>query len=171
MAVNIKDLYGNPGYRFKKISIRRNSQWNNALPYLHGVFLLAVWLFSRSDAILAISFIPDLPLAILTLRNIVPHVTLIVSLGCLCWNGLYLWPLFILEGLVVIQLTFLDKSLCLKAGIARVEQGTCLEKSGQQNDSTVKGSLGLNFNEIVRVLRARAPKVDGALFWCASSNY
>ena len=32
------------------------------LPYLHGVFLLAVWLFSRSDAILAISFIPDLPL-------------------------------------------------------------------------------------------------------------
>ena len=34
----------------------------NVLPYLHGVFLLAVWLFSRSDAILAISFIPDLPL-------------------------------------------------------------------------------------------------------------
>ena len=34
----------------------------NALPYLHGVFLLAVWLFSRSDAILAISLIPDLPL-------------------------------------------------------------------------------------------------------------
>ena len=34
----------------------------NALPYLHGVFLLTVWLFSRSDAILAISFIPDLPL-------------------------------------------------------------------------------------------------------------
>ena len=34
----------------------------NALPYLHGVFLLAVWLFSRSDAILAISVIPDLPL-------------------------------------------------------------------------------------------------------------
>ena len=26
MAVNIKDLYGNPGYRFKKISIHRNSQ-------------------------------------------------------------------------------------------------------------------------------------------------
>ena len=26
MAVNIKDLYGNPGYRFTKISIRRNSQ-------------------------------------------------------------------------------------------------------------------------------------------------
>ena len=26
MAVDIKDLYGNPGYRFKKISIRRNSQ-------------------------------------------------------------------------------------------------------------------------------------------------
>ena len=34
----------------------------NALPYVHGVFLLAVWLFSRSDAILAIFFIPDLPL-------------------------------------------------------------------------------------------------------------
>ena len=26
MAVNIKDLYGNPGYRFKKISFRRNTQ-------------------------------------------------------------------------------------------------------------------------------------------------
>ena len=26
MAVNIKDLYGNSGYRFKKISFRRNSQ-------------------------------------------------------------------------------------------------------------------------------------------------
>ena len=26
MVVNIKDLYGNPGYRFKKISFRRNSQ-------------------------------------------------------------------------------------------------------------------------------------------------
>ena len=31
MAVNIKDLYGNPGYRFKKISICRNSQ---KMPYL-----------------------------------------------------------------------------------------------------------------------------------------
>ena len=41
MAVNIKDLYGNPGYRFKKIS------------------------------------------------NIEPHVTLIVSLGCLCLEKLY----------------------------------------------------------------------------------
>ena len=26
MAVNIKDLYRNPGYRFKKISVRRNFQ-------------------------------------------------------------------------------------------------------------------------------------------------
>ena len=58
MAVNIKDLYGNPGDRFKKISFCRNSQ---SLLYVHGVFLLAVWLFSRSDAILAISFILDLP--------------------------------------------------------------------------------------------------------------
>ena len=32
MVVNIKGLYGNLGYRFKKISIRRD-----ALPYLHGV--------------------------------------------------------------------------------------------------------------------------------------
>ena len=34
----------------------------NVLPYLYGVFLLAVWLFSRSDAILAISFISEFPL-------------------------------------------------------------------------------------------------------------
>ena len=61
MAVKIKDLYGNPGYRFKKISIRRNSPIKNALPCLHGVFLLAMWL-SRFDAILAISFIPEFPL-------------------------------------------------------------------------------------------------------------
>ena len=40
MAVNIKDLYGNPGYRFKKYSQKFSIK--NALPYLHGVFLLAL---------------------------------------------------------------------------------------------------------------------------------
>ena len=70
MAVNMKDLYGNPGYTFKKISIGRNSQIiKNTLPYLHVVFLLVVWLFSLFDVILVISFIPDLPVAF-TIQNI-----------------------------------------------------------------------------------------------------
>ena len=50
MAVNIKDLYGNSGKRFKlKYSLKFLIKYS--LPYLLYLFLLAVWLFSRSIAI------------------------------------------------------------------------------------------------------------------------
>ena len=42
MAMNIKDLCGNSGYRFKKI----NNNKKNTLPQLLGFFFLAVWFLS-----------------------------------------------------------------------------------------------------------------------------
>ena len=45
MAVNIKDLYGNSGYRLEKIHTRMNFSMKDAFTYLIGVLLLSVWFF------------------------------------------------------------------------------------------------------------------------------
>ena len=53
MAVNIKDLYWNSGHRFQRVNIiAKIFNKKHSSPYLLGLFLLVVWLFSRSDAIL-----------------------------------------------------------------------------------------------------------------------
>ena len=51
MAVSIKELYENSGNRFEKFNTRGNFPKKYALPYLLGVFLLLVCLFSLSLAI------------------------------------------------------------------------------------------------------------------------
>ena len=59
MAVHVKDLYGNSGKRLKKINTRLEFSMKDTLPFLLYLFLLAMWLFSRSiaDALVAIQAI------------------------------------------------------------------------------------------------------------------
>ena len=51
MAVNIKDLYGNSDKKIQKYKYSLEFTIKYTLPYLVYLFLLAVWLFSRSIAI------------------------------------------------------------------------------------------------------------------------